>query len=602
MTRQEIKKKEYYIALCIWLVVFAAYLCTLAPSVGFIDSGELASVAVSLGIAHPTGYPLFTMLARLFSMLPIPGDEILRLNIFSAFLTSLAATVFFFLVIELIDRGGKEQRNSVIIASLMSTLALAFSRTFWFQGLAIEVYSLHLLLVSTVLFLFVRALKTDTAQWWLLFSFTLGLTFTNHLTTVLLAPALLYWFFAEHGFRKDTFKRIAALAVPFLAGLSLYIYLPVRAAQHPLFNWGNPQTVEKLWWHVTGKQFRVFMFSSGDAAKKQLNYFISNLTNEFNVLLLAVAAAGFFVLLFSDRKKFFVILLLFVTCIAYSINYDIHDIDSYFLLAFISIGLFAAFAVEILLRNSANKYFKSAVIFFFIVLLGVHIRENFTMVDQRQNYLVEDYAKNILGNLPPNAIVISYQWDYFVAASFYYQYVKNFRTDIVVVDKELLRRSWYFPQLGKMHPEFIGRSKREITLFLNELYKFEHELPYDFTIIEGAYTALLKSFIDRNDSLALYVTPEIEPEYTSLYARIPEGFLFRLKKDTSYTAVPFPRIRYRDFPASDTYAQQIKLLSVNALLRREAYERQYGRDSTAELYHQIASEISLKYFPHVSNY
>ena len=595
-------KPEIISAFLLWLIVFVVYLNTLSPSVGFIDSGELASVAMLLGIAHPTGYPLFTMLARLFSIIPIPVEEILRLNIFSALLTSMAATVFFFLLLELLEYEKKERRHSAIIASVTASLALAFSRTFWFQGLAIEVYSLHVLLICTVMYLFVKGVKTGGSRWWLLFAYMVGLSFTNHLTTILLAPALLYWFFAEHRFTKNAFTKIAVLTIPFLAGLSAYLYLPVRAAQQPLFNWGNPQSVERLWWHVTGKQFRVFMFTSGDAAKKQLNYFFNNLPNEYFILFLVLATAGFFILLFSDRKKFIFVSLLFVSCIAYSINYDIHDIDSYFLLAFIAMAMFIGIGAEKFLRQWPSSFAKRVVIASLVVVLALQVQANYMKMDQRQNYLVEDYTKSILLNLPQNAVVISYQWDYFVAASYYYQRVKNIRPDVTVVDKELLRRSWYFSQMENIHPEFMRRSKTETSMFLQELYKFEHELPYDYTIIEGSYTAVLKSFIKENDSLAIFVTPEIEEQYTSGYNRIPEGFLYRLKKDTAYVAVPFPDINYRKFSGNDMYAQQIKMLMVNALTRRGMYEQYYGHDSLARNYRQKASEIQSNWPPKVINY
>ena len=66
----EFIKKYYYILT--GFAVFIIYLFTLAPSVVQIDSGELATVQATLGIAHPTGYPLFTMIGYLFSLIPLP--------------------------------------------------------------------------------------------------------------------------------------------------------------------------------------------------------------------------------------------------------------------------------------------------------------------------------------------------------------------------------------------------------------------------------------------------------------------------------------------------------------------------------------------------
>jgi hypothetical protein len=66
------------------LIIFIFYFTSIAPSVVQIDSGELAAVQCTLGIAHPTGYPLFTILGYLFSLIPLPFSKIFQLNILSA--------------------------------------------------------------------------------------------------------------------------------------------------------------------------------------------------------------------------------------------------------------------------------------------------------------------------------------------------------------------------------------------------------------------------------------------------------------------------------------------------------------------------------------
>ncbi|MFA6469877.1 MAG: DUF2723 domain-containing protein [Bacteroidota bacterium] len=596
------KKKELFTACVLWATVFAMYWYTLSPSVGFIDSGELATVGATLGIAHPTGYPLFTMLARIFSMLPITDEIIVRMNLLSALCTSLAVVCFFYFVLELQDFGRKAVSSRPIIASTIASYMLAFSTTFWSQGVVVEVYSLHLLLIIFLLFSFAKAVNSGEIRWWYLFAFVTGLAFTNHLTTVLLSPALLYWYFVEHGINKEAIRKISRLVIPFAAGFSVYAYLPLRAAQHPLLNWGNPQTLENFWWHFTGKQFRVWMFSSSEVAKKQLEYFFSNLQYEFHFIVLILAMIGSLTMLFSERRKFVIVTILFVSCVAYSINYDIHDIDSYFLLAFISVTVFSAYGMEWIIRRFENRTSKTIVAAIIGSVAALQLYENYHAADQSRNYLVEDYTYTILNSLPPNAIVLSTQWDYFVAASYYFQRVKSIRSDVIVLDKELFRRSWYFPQCERMYPALMENSKEESDLFLHELYKFEHDVPYHFAAIESRYTALLKSFIDKNDTVAFYVTPEIEPQYTQGYLRIPEGFLFRLTNDTTYVSVQFPKIRYREFSKVDKYVQSLKMLMVNALKRREAYEKFYNNDSASALYAKKAAEIASNPSPKVINF
>ena len=132
-----------------FLIPFIVYLITLAPTVSFIDTGELATVATKLLIAHPTGYPLFTVLGNLFSKIPI-GEEIYRLNFMSAFVSSAAIFVLFSLIVFLLkdfklnddDKNIKNKKDNsrfqnkngnllIYIIALTSSLILAFSSTFW---------------------------------------------------------------------------------------------------------------------------------------------------------------------------------------------------------------------------------------------------------------------------------------------------------------------------------------------------------------------------------------------------------------------------------------------------------------------------------------
>ena len=178
-----------YLAFITSAVVFVVYLITLAPSVVQIDSGELAAVQITLGIAHPTGYPLFTMLGYLFSLIPLPLTKIHQMNLLAAIYCAAAVGFFVQSVKLLLDnlsifkakkvietktrkkknrkenKGHAEQKNSSseipetvkLFASAFSGLILAFSKTFWFQSTSVEVYSLHLLLICIIIFVLLKA-------------------------------------------------------------------------------------------------------------------------------------------------------------------------------------------------------------------------------------------------------------------------------------------------------------------------------------------------------------------------------------------------------------------------------------------------------------
>jgi hypothetical protein len=213
---------------------------------------------------------------------------IFKLNLFAAFCTALASLLFFELTLFLLSviqerqshppketkkkksKSKSEQtsvaleRESLVLIALSASLLFAFSRTIWAQATAVEVYSLHLvmLVLSIRLFLRFTLAKEPQTRDALIWAFVLGLGFTNHLTMILLAPAMLYFYFHRFGFTKDAFTRIAIMSVPFALGLSLYLYLPIRSSMSPDFNWGEVhRSFDKFFYHVSGKQYQVNLFN-----------------------------------------------------------------------------------------------------------------------------------------------------------------------------------------------------------------------------------------------------------------------------------------------------------------------------------------------------
>jgi len=307
-------KKYFYFVTAFF--VFIVYLFTLAPSVIQIDSGELAAVQATLGIAHPTGYPLFTVIGYLFSLIPLPFTKIFQLNILAAIYCSAAVGVFTYTIKYCLDnlssfktknalqkesskkekKKSKDQpvsekqyeipENFKLLTAIFGGLTLAFSRTFWFQSTSVEVYSLHLLLISLIiLFLlkaYVHSFENDKLTHWLMFAFFLALGFTNHLTTLMILPGTGYLYFSRYKFNSASFKKLSLMILLFIVVLvAIYSYLPLRASQNPILNWGNPLDWERILRHVSGKQYQVWLFNSFDSAGKQFSHFWSILPLDF---------------------------------------------------------------------------------------------------------------------------------------------------------------------------------------------------------------------------------------------------------------------------------------------------------------------------------
>jgi hypothetical protein len=605
------------------VAVFLVYLLTMAPGMTFIDAGELAAVTHTLGIAHPTGYPTFTMLGWLWSKLPL-GDGIYRMNLFSAVLCAIASGVYVHLIWLLLGlsrarkvqasrkakaRNGQGARRLPelpddirLLLSVFGALTIALSETFWSTSLSIEVYSLHILLMAFVLWSFAAAVLDQKQQeparsrrLWLLFAFLFGLAFTNHMTSILFIPAFAAVFFRRFGVKADAWKRVG-LAVPaFIAGLLPYLYLPLRAAASPAMNWGNPATLERIFWHVSGKQYRVWLFASGESARRQLQYFVSSFPMEFALVGLLLILPGIAFAFYRHRRTGMMLALLFVFCVFYSINYDIHDIDSYFLLAYVTAGIWSAFGLYALLAWTDRLKLPAAAAAA-AVLVGIMAGVGWSRVSERGDHLVEDYTMNMFRSLKPNALIISYQWDYWASASFYYQLVEGLRPDVTVIDKELLRRSWYLKQIRRNHPEVYNRSESEIRLFLEELTKFEHDIPYDSEVIERRFNDMINSFIERNaESRPVYFTIEIEEHLAPGFTRVPEGLAFRLYRpgtEPSPDAPVWDAFSFRPFGRTGPLIDGLVGMYATMLTNRGVYLHKLQRYAQAAPYFDRALKFT----------
>ncbi len=567
------------------------YSFTAARTVVFIDSGELATVSWTLGIAHPTGYPLFTLISWIAAHFPIGPSPIVRLNLSSALFSAAGVAAFVLLACRMLPGqtgpGGKaaaaRMPDPILPASVFGALTLAFSATYWSQSASVEVYPLHALLLTVLIALFLAAFGGGDARTRApggmasyLFAYVLGLSFANHLSTIYLAPAFLVLYFRNRGGGREAWTALFRLGPAFLLGLSVYLFLPVRASTGPLMNWGNPVDIGAIFRHLSGRQYSVWIFSSAETAGRQLTYFLSTLGAEFSYVPLLLALRGLAFLYRRQRDHFLLIVLLFAGCLAFAVNYDINDIASYFLLAYIATALAASagmFAVLTALRGRA----RAAVVVVAGLFLCWQGARTWPEADQSGLRLVDQYARSILTAADPGGIVISYQWDYFVSASYYLQVVEGVRPDVVVVDKELIRRTWYIGYLRNRYPGLLDGLEGETEAYLRELRKFERGEPYDPRTIELRYTGLIAGMIARHyPTTAVYVTPEIEQQYTAGYARVPHGLALRLRREGDaplWREVPV----IIDPPArSDPYSAGITMLAARAELGSASYLERRG--------------------------
>lgn len=615
--RKELLRK--YFAAVTALFVFGIYIITLAPSVIQIDSGELSTVQATLGIAHPTGYPLFTIVGYLFLKLPLPFTTIFRANLLAAIWCALGIFLFiksaFVILInqEKItlpnkkDRAKKELKTKissdaneknilVILSSITSAIVLAFSKTFWFQSTSVEVYSLQIFLFSLIIFLILKAFYSTDGKiiHWIWAALALALGFSNHMTTLLVLPFITILFFSKEKIRVHSFKKILimmAVFVPVLAGF--YLFLSLRAMANPRINWGNPINLENILRHVSGKQYQVWLFSSFEAAGKQFKYFLSEFPSEFGYVGLLIGILGIVTAFKKSPIIFYTLTSTFLFTLLYSINYDIVDIDSYFLLAYIMFSIFIVFGFYKTVQYLSHKWnLISAVILVFSISL-FPFAINFSEVNQRDVHTFEDYTLAVLNSTEKNSIIFSYQWDYFISASYYFQMVENIRPDVSVIDKELLRRSWYYNQLKRNHPDVIKNLDQDISNFLEAVKPFERSENFDSNLIEKYYRAIMTNLISKNIGtrnyyigLELFQNEMQRGEFSlpSGYQIVPHLLLFKIVKGNEYVPAPDPNFSIRFPDNRNKYIDFIENAIATMLTYRATYELQFNRTDRAKVY------------------
>jgi hypothetical protein len=192
---------DFIAAAIVFVVTLAVYVVTLSPSVTLEDSGELITGAVTFGVPHPPGYPLWTMSGWLFSHLIPFGNDAWRVNLESAFFGAAASGVLTLIVCHsgrwLLQRWADEPlqplaRRLAFYAGLFAGFVIGFSDIMWDQAVISEVYTLNGLFVNLVLlFFYFWMLEPRKTHRLVIAVFIFALGLTNHHTLIQMIPAML---------------------------------------------------------------------------------------------------------------------------------------------------------------------------------------------------------------------------------------------------------------------------------------------------------------------------------------------------------------------------------------------------------------------------
>jgi len=434
------KRADWLQAGIVAAALFALYAASAPRSVALEDDGLFILSSYFLGIEHPPGYPLFTLIGHLFTYLPF-ASVAYRVHLASAMFGALTCGAAWLCARALV--GGR-------LPAYLAALALGVSPVFWSQAIIAEVYTLNTFFFLSLVFMGLQACPpflqgaasghgSRLLPWMAL---VFGLSMSNHYPLMLLvAPAfvVLLW-----PLRRELLQRFGALSWLVILGLAPYVWMVRRSWMALPISFDGPlETIQEIFF---------FLSRAGYAGVDQsvsaswldhvrfFEFFCRELLRQFAVIGTLAAAAGFAVqwrILGRRVAAFMTVAFLMpsvVLLLLLGFDYDsfrahvfhVYPLPAYAIGA-LWMALGFAWAAQRYALRPAHELAAGAAVLAVIFAVGARI-----------NLLGSDdwgaqYAQTVLKTLPPNAVVIT-TGDPDLAPIAYFHMIENQRPDITLYD------------------------------------------------------------------------------------------------------------------------------------------------------------------------
>ncbi len=493
----------------LFLIIFAFYLKSSCSSVYLDDSGETISVAVLLGIGHPPGYPFHTLLASLFSRLPL-GSTAIRLNLFAAFLQSLSAILIYVLTLNLARQSGSKNAHAILGAIVAASL-FTLGPTTWHNALVAKgsIYGLNNILTLACLLTLIQTLYKEAHE--RLFWLFLGLALAHHYMSQLVmlpAYAVLLWRRSQ----PSRLRRLGNSSFVFL-GLSIYSYLTIRSSAGCALDWGRIRNFSDFWFFFFRMQYAASELSrSLHTVLRQFLEALNYLVKESSVVGSVLALFAFYAS--GTSKKITLALglgtLVPVLAVAFYLNLSIDRLPimrPYLFPAYISsvclagVGLSMAWA-----RWNASRKISLLLTTLILSPLPGAVKK-YTRMDLSNYYAAIDFSKATLLHAPRNSALFV-NGDALVFPLWYLQRVKLVRRDVAIIGVAVLPMRWVRDDLRRQAP------------WLRQPRVFE-------PVGSESVGAIVQGFIDSNPKVQTYFTYDVlEPGIHDIQL-INDGMLWK---------------------------------------------------------------------------
>jgi hypothetical protein len=552
-------KPDHLVAALLFVLSMVVYAMTTSPTISFWDCGEFIATAHTLGIPHQPGTPLYVLVGHVFSLLPLGLGVAHKINLMSGFFSALAVAFMYMAAVRLQhtwsqDGAAKSPAWIPRLGAACGALFFAFSTTFWNNATEAEVYALSAFTMALTAYLSVRWYemrdRPASATLMLLIIYLMGMSIGFHMGAILVFPGvfvlvvlardkalktldLLLVGLVIAAFVFSTMKMpdtwVLSLAVGavvvavwrsvtwgsddeieqnryfaligialFVVGLSVHLFMMIRAHHDPLINQTDPTSFSALMsvlrreqyppraigvreapmlWqlgHLWGTSF----WQDGQLAgrqvigyQQQFSFLGKDVTFADRFVPLALWLLGIFYQMRGNWRvgtSFLTVLFINSIGLMVLLNFTSHEVRDrdYFYFGFYQFAaLFISLGAGGLLRGlwlgaGRNRPWLLKCAGAFLILLpmlpvlvgaaGFH-HQKWYEHDRSRNWIPYYYARNILDSVPPNSILCTYG-DNDTFPLWYLQEVEKFRSDVRVVNLSLVNLPWYIKQLRDYDP------------------------------------------------------------------------------------------------------------------------------------------------------
>ena len=435
--------RKSFFPLGIVVILSLAYGLTIAPGLswanGGADGGDLITAAAVNGVPHPTGYPLYLLIAKLFQWLPA-GNLAFRTNLLSAVCTILAAllvyqTILFF----------KKEEKYGSIAAIAAALMFALSPLVWSQAVIAEVYALQSLLTIGILY---QTISMGNKPYEDFFRGSLfGLALGNHITAIFLLPLL---FLDKEEFHVSSKSHLLVRMSSLMVGAAIYLILPFRAADQPAINWFNPVTLDSFFKLVSGSLYQSY-FSVGYMVERARGW-AGILIESFSIPAVVI---GIYSLLDRENFKRYKLLVAWVFLIygLFALFYVSHDSYVYLIQTILAFSLLIGLSIDRFIGYMIDRWHKSGWILFPLLIVFFIFRINSVApkVNASNDDRAELFGQSVFDTVPEYAMIFTKD-DQSTFALWYFHFAEDKRLDTNVIAEGLLGFDWYRQSLRKTYP------------------------------------------------------------------------------------------------------------------------------------------------------